>query len=96
MQRKPIHRGGIVSAGYDADSRCLDIEFDTHRILRYDGVSSTVAKRFLTSASPYSYFRDVIQDEYPSIDLGSLPPKARRIEPKKKGIDDLKRLFGDL
>ena len=29
MRRKPIHRGGIVSAGYDPVTRALDFEFDT-------------------------------------------------------------------
>ena len=36
MRRKPIHRGGIVSAGYDPVTRALDIEFDTKRVLRYE------------------------------------------------------------
>lgn len=96
MQRKPINRGGILSAGYDAERRALDIEFETHRVLRYENVCPSVAERFLTSASPFSYFRDVIQDEYACIDVGLQQPKERRAEPKKKGIDDLKRLFGDL
>ena len=30
MKRRPIHRGGILSAGYDARARHLDVEFDTH------------------------------------------------------------------
>ena len=32
MKRRPIHRGGILSAGYDARARHLDVEFDTHRL----------------------------------------------------------------
>ena len=38
MLRRPIRRGGIVSAGYDPDRRWLDIEFDTHRVMRYEDV----------------------------------------------------------
>ena len=64
MQRRPIHRGGILSASYDPKRRYLDIEFDTHRILRYEAVGREVAERFLSSASPASYFRDEIRDEY--------------------------------
>lgn len=94
MQRKPIHRGGISSAGYDPVRRLLDIEFDTRRVLRYENVGKEVAHRFMTSTSPYSYFRDVIQDEYTSTDLGTQKPTAQPA--KKKSIDDLKRLFGDL
>lgn len=64
MRRKPIHRGGIVSAGYDPVTRTLDIEFDTKRVLRYEGIGSEVAERFLCSAEPLSYYRDVIEEEY--------------------------------
>ena len=56
MQRRPIRRGGILSAGYDPEKRQLDIEFDTHRIMRYEDVGQEVADRFLTSAAPASYF----------------------------------------
>lgn len=52
MRRKPIHRGGIVSAGYDPVTRTLDIEFDTKRVLRYEGIGSEVAERFYVPPSP--------------------------------------------
>ena len=95
MRRKPIHRGGIVSAGYDPVKRALDIEFDTRRVLRYEDVGSEVAERFLTSAEPLSYYHDVIEEEYTSSELSSraLEETAR---PAKKGIpDELKKLFGE-
>ena len=44
MQRRPIRRGGILSAGYDPERRQLDIEFDTHRIMRYEDVGQEVAE----------------------------------------------------
>lgn len=65
MHRKPIHRGGILSAGYDRIGRVLEIEFDTHRILRYEGVGQAVADRFLESDSPLSHYKDEIEEEYP-------------------------------
>ena len=34
MKRRPIHRGGILSAGYSPRDRYLDVEFDTHRLVR--------------------------------------------------------------
>lgn len=94
MQRRRIQRGGIVSAGYDRDRRILQIEFDTHRIVNYEGVGQEIAERFLTSASPMSHFRDEIEGEYPSSEVGgagSTPATG-----KKKGVPDaLKALFGD-
>ena len=95
MLRKPIHRGGIVSAGYDPTNRALDILFDTKRVLRYEDVGSEVAERFLTSAEPLSYYRDMIQDEYSANELSSKALQSRD-KPVKKGIpDELRKLFGD-
>ena len=95
MRRKPIHRGGIVSAGYDPVTRTLDIEFDTKRVLRYEGVGSEVAERFLCSAEPLSYYRDVIEEEYSATEL-SAKALAETKNPAKKGIpDELRNLFGE-
>ena len=86
MLRRPIHRGGIVSAGYDPLTRSLDIEFDTKRVLRYEDVGSEVAERFLSSAEPVSYYHSELSSK-------TLQDKAK---PVKKGIpDELRKLFGD-
>ena len=95
MRRKPIHRGGIVSAGYDPVTRTLDIEFDTKRVLRYEGIGSEVAERFLCSAEPLSYYRDVIEEEYSATEL-SAKALAETKKTAKKGIpDELRKLFGE-
>lgn len=95
MRRKPIHRGGIVSAGYDPVIRALDIEFDTKRVLRYENVGNEVAERFLCSAEPLSYYRDVIEEEYSATELSS-KALADTPKPAKKGIpDELRKLFGE-
>ncbi len=95
MRRKPIHRGGIVSAGYDPVARILDIEFDTKRVLRYEDVGSEVAERFLTTAEPLSYYRDVIEEEYSVSELSSQTLNETS-KPAKKGIpDELRKLFGE-
>lgn len=96
MKRRPIHRGGIVSAGYDPMHGYLDIEFDTKRVLRYEDVGQITAERFLNSAEPASYYHDVIAEEYTATELSSTMLKEEHVEPVKKGIpDELKRLFGD-
>jgi len=66
IERKPIRRGGIRSAGYDASNRVLEIEFDSGSILQYIGVGAEIARRLLTSAAPASYYRDNIEEEFPS------------------------------
>ncbi len=97
MLRRPIRRGGIVSAGYDPDRRWLDIEFDTHRVMRYEDVGPETADRFLTPASPRSYFADEIEDQYSAYEVNSKAARDASPAPRKKGVpDELKRLFGDL
>jgi hypothetical protein len=81
MKRRPIHRGGILSAGYDARARHLDVEFDTHRLVRVENIGPEAADRFLNSGSPGSYWRDVIEDglHHPR-DLQSGGRRSRRRE----------------
>jgi hypothetical protein len=66
MERKSIRRGGIRSAGYDRDRRELEIEFDSGAIVRHSGVGEEIARRFLASAAPASYYRDNIEEEFPA------------------------------
>jgi len=66
IERKPIRRGGIRSAGYDSASRILEIEFDNGSILHHSGVGAEIARRFLASAAPASYYKDNIEEEFPS------------------------------
>jgi hypothetical protein len=64
MQRKPINRGGIRSAGYDRSSRVLEIEFDNGSVIQHTAVGEEIARRFLSSSSPASLYKDTIQEEY--------------------------------
>lgn len=64
--RKPINRGGIKAAGYDRSSRVLEIEFSTGKIVRHTNVGDEIATRFLASSSPFGYYQDKIEEEYPT------------------------------
>ena len=66
MERKPIRRGGIRSAGYDRNRRELEIEFDSGTIVRHSGVGEEIARRLLESAAPASFYRDNIEEEFPA------------------------------
>ena len=68
---------------------------DTKRVLRYENVGNEVAERFLCSAEPLSYYRDVIEEEYSATELSS-KALADTPKPTKKGIpDELRKLFGE-
>lgn len=64
IERKPIRRGGIKSAGYDRASRILEIEFDTGSIIQHSAVGEEIARRFIDASSPASVYKDTIQEEF--------------------------------
>ena len=64
IERKPIRRGGIKSAGYDRNLRVLEIEFDNGQVIQHTAVGEEIARRFLTSSSPASVYKDTIQEEF--------------------------------
>ncbi len=64
IERKPIRRGGIKSAGYDRASRVLEIEFDSGQVIQHTAVGEEIARRFLASSSPASVYKDTIQEEF--------------------------------
>ena len=51
MKRRPIHRGGIASAGYDRTRRWLDVEFETGRVLRCESIGAEANPPRATSRS---------------------------------------------
>jgi hypothetical protein len=55
--------GSLRSAGYDERERRLVVEL-TAGTFEYTGVSPEVWRRFSTSSSPWSYFRDNIEEEF--------------------------------
>jgi hypothetical protein len=65
IERKPIRRAGIRSAGYDSSARVLEIEFDNGSVLQHSGVGAEIARRFLSSSAPGSYYKDNIEEEFP-------------------------------
>jgi hypothetical protein len=64
IERRPIRRGGIKSAGYDRSARILEIEFDDGSVIQHTAVGEEIARRFLASSSPASVYKDTIQEEF--------------------------------
>jgi hypothetical protein len=63
MEMKRMSGGNLRAAGYDARNRKLVVEL-TSGTYEYDGVSAEVWRRFSTASSPWSYFRDNIEEEF--------------------------------
>jgi hypothetical protein len=62
MEMRKLNAGNLRAAGYDEKTRTLVVELTSGRF-EYAGVSSEVWRRLSTSSSPWSYFRDNIEEE---------------------------------
>lgn len=83
MERTRISGGKLKSAGYDKDRRILEVEMADGRIVEYANVGDEIARRFLTSGSAWSYFRDNIDEDFPSQVVGRSavkPPASNPFE----------------
>lgn len=66
MDMKKLSVGNLRAAGYDRSSRVLRVEMSSGQILEHPGVGDEIARRLLSSASAWSYYRDNIEEEFPS------------------------------
>jgi hypothetical protein len=60
---KRMHGGSLRAAGYDERSKTLRVEL-TAGTFEYAGVTPEVWRRLSTSSSPWSYYRDNVEEEY--------------------------------
>jgi len=63
MEMKRLSGGSLRAAGYDPRERKLVVEL-TAGTFEYQDVSPEVWRRFSTASSPWSYFRDNIEEEF--------------------------------
>ncbi|HBZ05022.1 KTSC domain-containing protein [Massilia haematophila] len=64
MDMKRINAGKLRAIGYDAPERMLRVEFDDGTAIDYSNVGAEVWRKLSTSGSPWSYYRDNIEDEF--------------------------------
>lgn len=81
MERTRITGGKLRSAGYDKDRRILEVEMTDGRVIEYANVGDEIARRFLTSSAAWSYFRDNIDDDFPSEVVGRSAVKPSEPNP---------------
>lgn len=90
MEMKKINAGKLRAIGYDARERILRVEFDDGSAIDYDAVGLEVWRKLSSSGSPWSYYRDNIEEEF----------SGRRgraaVDPGKKALDReaLMKAFG--
>ncbi|MDR2001329.1 MAG: KTSC domain-containing protein, partial [Zoogloeaceae bacterium] len=64
MEIKRVSSGKLRGIGYDAQSQCLLVQFDDGTALEYDGVGAEIWRRLSTASSPWSIYRDNVEEEY--------------------------------
>ena len=74
MERKRLHGGALRAAGYDEARGVLEVELANGQILEYAAVGREIARRLLESSSPWSYYRDNIEDEFTARPAGRARP----------------------
>ena len=65
MEMKSLTGGNLRAVGYDAARRALVVEL-TSGTFEYGGVSADTFRRMVAASSPWSFFRDNIDEEYPA------------------------------
>ncbi len=63
MDMKRLNATGLRSAGYDEKNRRLVVE-TTAGTFEYANVSPEVYRRLMSSPTPASYYREVIEEEF--------------------------------
>jgi hypothetical protein len=65
MEMKKLAGGNLRAVGYDDRRRALVVEL-TSGTFEYSGVTAETFRRLVTASSPWSFFRDNIDEEYPA------------------------------
>ena len=65
MEMKRLSGGNLRAAGHDDRRGVLVVEL-TSGTFEYSGVSAATFRRMVTASSPWSFFRDNVEEEYPA------------------------------
>jgi hypothetical protein len=64
IEMLPIVSSNLASAGYDAETQTLRIEFGSGSVYSYSGVSPGIYQALMTAPSPGRFFSQNIKDRY--------------------------------
>ena len=78
MQRTPLESSAMVSAGYDAESRTLELEFKTGRVYQYLEVPAGTYEWLLRAPSKGAFFSRMIDERYAFREVTPPDPRTQR------------------
>ena len=64
MEMLPISSGNLRAIGYDRRERLLQVQLSDGRTLQYSGVNEETWRCLRNAGSPWSFYRDNIEEEY--------------------------------
>lgn len=73
MEMLRVHAGKLRAMGYDNKLRLLRIEIEDGRTLEYTNISEKVWHDFKTASSPWSFYRDHVEEEFSSRNMSRKP-----------------------
>lgn len=85
MEMTRISAGKLRAIGFDTQTRTLRVELEDGSALEYSGISEDLWRRFRTSGSQWSFYRDNIEEEF--------VPKRVSAKPASGGKNPLDNLF---
>ncbi|MDE2624455.1 MAG: KTSC domain-containing protein [Betaproteobacteria bacterium] len=77
MEKMTVHSGNLRAIGYDRRSRTLQVDLENGVRLEYSGVGEELWQRFRQSSSPWSFYRDQIEEDYASRRVSSQLPSGK-------------------
>ncbi len=86
MEMKKISSGRLRAIGYDAGARLLRVQLDDDSVLEYAGVGQEIWRRLATASSPWSVYRDNVEEEF---DAKRVAAASRHSPPGNNPLDDL-------
>jgi hypothetical protein len=69
MERSPLASRTVLSAGYDAESQVLELEFSSGRTYQFDGVPRATYEWLLRTPSKGGFVTRMINGRYPYRDV---------------------------
>jgi KTSC domain len=64
MEMKKLNAGKLRAIGYDPRERILRVELEDGTAIDYSNVGSEVWRQLASTGSPWSYYRDNIEEEF--------------------------------
>ncbi len=89
MAMKTVSAGRLRAIGYDAGARLLRVQLDDGTTLEYSGVGQELWRRLSTGGSPWSVYRDAVEEEFTARRVAAADAAAGMATPRKNPLDDL-------